>query len=90
MRKRMPYEQCKQNINIPLYGKAYVSKKNIILHDSMAEAIWEKEGFNLKGKSKSKWLAYDMAMRSAVYDEWVKQEIASQSDAAALHIGWYG
>ena len=76
-----------RTLYIPLYGKAYVSKKNIILHDSMAEAIWEKEGFNLKGKSKSKWLAYDMAMRSAVYDEWVKQEIASHSDAVVLHVG---
>lgn len=76
-----------RTLYIPLYGKAYVSKKDIILHDSMAEAIWEKEGFNLKGKSKSKWLAYDMAMRSAVYDEWLKQEIASQSDAVVLHIG---
>lgn len=79
------------NINktlyIPLYGKAYVSKKNIILHDSMAEDIWQKEGFKLKGKSKSKWLAYYMAMRSAIYDEWVKQEIENNSNAIVLHIG---
>lgn len=26
----------------------------------------------LKGKSKSKWLAYYIAMRSAIYDEWVR------------------
>lgn len=76
-----------KTLYIPLYGKAYVSKKGIILHDSMAENIWEKEGFDLKGKSKSKWLAYYMAMRSAVYDEWVKQEIANKSDDVVLHIG---
>ncbi len=76
-----------KTLYIPLYGKAYVSKKNIILHDSMAEAIWEKEGFALKGKSKSKWLAYYMAMRSAIYDEWVKQEIENNPDAIVLHIG---
>ena len=53
---------------IPLYGKAYVSKKGIILRDKKAEEIWNKEGFPLKGKSKSKWLAYFMGMRAAVYD----------------------
>jgi O-methyltransferase involved in polyketide biosynthesis len=53
---------------IPLYGKAYVSKKGIILRDKKAEEIWNKEGFSLKGKSKSKWLAYFMGMRAAVYD----------------------
>lgn len=29
----------------------------------------------LYGKAKSKWLAYYMAMRAAVYDEWVREEI---------------
>lgn len=76
-----------KTLYIPLYGKAYVSKKGIILHDSMAENIWKKEGFDLKGKSKSKWLAYYLAMRSAVYDEWVKQKLAHQADAVVLHIG---
>lgn len=79
------------NINktlyIPLYGKAYVSKKNIILNDKKAEEIWQQEGFELKGKSKSKWLAYYMAMRSAVYDEWVNQEIRENQNAIVLHIG---
>ena len=41
-----------KTLYIPLYGKAYVSKKGIILHDSRAEYIWEKEGFKLKGKFK--------------------------------------
>lgn len=76
-----------KTLYIPLYGKAFVSRKNIILHDSKAEDIWEKEGFELKGKSKSKWLAYYMAMRSAIYDEWVKQEIENNSNAIVLHIG---
>ncbi|MBE5865319.1 MAG: class I SAM-dependent methyltransferase [Lachnospiraceae bacterium] len=79
------------NINktlyIPLYGKAYVSKKGIILHDSKAESIWDKEGFELKGKSKSKWLAYNMGMRSAVFDKLVKKEINETSDCTVLHIG---
>ena len=60
-----------QTLYIPLYGKAFVSNKNIILKDEKAEEIWKKEGFPLKGKSKSKWLAYYMAMRAAVYDAWV-------------------
>ena len=59
-------DNVNKTLYIPLYGKAYVSRKGIILQDMKAEEIWEKEGFPLKGKSKSKWLAYYMGMRSAV------------------------
>jgi len=76
-----------KTLYIPLYGKAFVSRKGIILHDLMAEEIWNKEGFALKGKSRSKWLAYYMAIRSAVYDEWVKQSISDNPDVVVLHIG---
>ena len=55
-----------KTLYIPLYGKSYVSRKGIILGDKKAEEIWEAEGFELKGKSKSKWLAYYMGTRSAV------------------------
>jgi len=76
-----------KTLYIPLYGKAYVSKKNIILKDRRAEEIWEQESFELKGKSKSKWLAYYLAMRSAIYDEWVAQEIRKNPGAVVMHIG---
>lgn len=72
---------------IPLYGKAYVSKKGIILSDKKAEEIWNKEGFPLKGKSKSKWLAYFMGMRAAVYDRWAKKQMEENPDAIVLYIG---
>ena len=42
-----------KTLYIPLYGKAYVSKKGIFLDDIKAEQIWEAEAFPLKGKSKS-------------------------------------
>lgn len=76
-----------KTLYIPLYGKALVSKKGIILHDEKAEEIWEKEQFPLKGKSKSKWLAYYMGMRSAVFDNWVKKKTAEYPNAVALHLG---
>lgn len=76
-----------KTLYIPLYGKAFVSNKNIIIRDKKAEEIWSKEGFKLKGKSKSKWLAYYMAMRSAIYDEWLKQELKSNQNMVVLHIG---
>ena len=76
-----------KTLYIPLYGKSYVSKKGLFLDDKMAEKIWEAEGFELKGKSKSKWLAYYMGVRSAVFDEWVKSEMAEHSDATVLHLG---
>ena len=57
-----------KTLYIPLYGKAYVSKRGLFLHDTKAEEIWQAEQFALKGKSKSKYLAYYMGIRSAVFD----------------------
>lgn len=76
-----------KTLYIPLYGKAFVSKKNIIIQDKKAEAIWAEEGFKLKGKSKSKWLAYFMAMRSAKYDEWLENMLLHNQNTLVLHIG---
>ena len=76
-----------KTLYIPLYGKAYVSRKGIILRDPKAEAIWETEGFPLKGKSASKWLAYYMGIRSAVFDGWTLEKIRENPEASVLHIG---
>ena len=76
-----------KTLYIPLYGKAFVSKKGIILSDKKAEEIWETEGFALKGKSRSKWLAYYMGMRSAVFDEWAAEQMDMWKDAVVIHLG---
>ena len=76
-----------KTLYIPLHGKAYVSRKGIILQDPKAEEIWDAEGFELKGKSKSKWLAYYMGARSAVFDEWVKQQMEAIPEGVVIHIG---
>lgn len=76
-----------KTLYIPLYGKAFVSRKGILLQDKKAEEIWAAEGFPLKGKSKSKWLAYYMGMRAAVFDNWLKEQMAQHPDAIILHIG---
>ena len=76
-----------KTLYITLYGKSYVSKKGIIINDPKAEEIWDKEGFKLKGKSKSKWLAYYMAMRSKVFDNWVIDKLSENKNAIVLHIG---
>ena len=76
-----------KTLYIPLYGKSYVSKKGLFLNDKKAEEIWEAEGFALKGKSKSKWLAYYMGVRSAVFDEWLNQRLTDLPDAVVVHIG---
>lgn len=68
-------DNVNKTLYIPLYGKAYVSSKGIILDDKKAEEIWEKEQFALKGKAKSKWLAYYMGMRSAVFDNWLRDRM---------------
>ena len=76
-----------KTLYIPLYGKSYVSKKGIILQDKRAESIWNQEGFELKSKSKSKWLAYYMGMRSAVFDNRLTKQLSLIPDATVLHIG---
>ena len=76
-----------KTLYIPLYGKAYVSKKGVILHDEKAQEIWDAEGFELKGKAKSKWLAYHMGMRSAVFDQWLKKQMDLDKSAVIVHIG---
>lgn len=72
---------------IPLYGKAHVSRKGIILEDRKAEQIWSAEGFPLRGKAASKWLAYYMAMRSRVFDDWLCEMLAKEPEATVLHLG---
>jgi O-methyltransferase involved in polyketide biosynthesis len=76
-----------KTLYIPLYGKALVSKKGIIINDKTAEIIWESAGFKLKGKSKSKWLAYFMAMRSKVFDCWVYNLALKNPNAVIIHLG---
>ena len=74
-----------KTLYIPLYGKALVSRRGLILKDSKAEEIWNCAGFSLRGKAASKWLAYYMGMRSAVFDRWVAEKAAP--DACILHLG---
>ena len=76
-----------QTLFIPLYGKTKVSRQGIIIKDSMAEKIWDAEAFEVHGKSKSKWLTYNMAMRAKIFDEWVEKMLAQNPDMLVLHIG---
>ena len=76
-----------KTLYIPLYGKSKVSKQGIILKDAMAEKIWELESFMIKGKSKLKWLSYNMAMRARIFDDWTKSMLRQDKDALVLHIG---
>lgn len=80
-------DSVNKTLYIPLYGKAYVSRKGILLRDPRAEEIWAAEGFPLKGKSRSKWLAYYMGMRARVFDSWVKMRMEADPGAVVLHLG---
>ncbi len=70
---------------IPLHAKALVTKRGLLLHDLMAVTIWNQEGFPLKGKSK--WLAYFLAMRARVFDDWTRRQLEEFPEALVLHIG---
>jgi O-methyltransferase involved in polyketide biosynthesis len=76
-----------KTLYIPLYGKSFVSKKGLFLTDKKAEEIWQKENFTLKGKAKSKWLAYYMGIRSAVFDNFINNKLKNLNDAVVIHIG---
>ena len=76
-----------KTLYIPLYGKAIVSRKGLFLSDKQAEQIWDAEQFPLKGKSASKWLAYYMGIRAAVFDDWLRQKMKELPDAAVIHMG---
>lgn len=76
-----------KTLYIPLYGKAQVSRKGIILHDPKAEEIWERVQSPLKGKATSKWLTYFMSMRGRVFDDWTRNRLKECPSALVLHIG---
>lgn len=80
-------DEVNKTLYIPLYGKAWVSKQNIIIKDPMAGKIWENQGFPLGRRSKSKWLCYNMAMRARIYDDWTDAMLKEHEDALVLHIG---
>ena len=80
-------DSVNQTLYIPLYGKAAVSKQGILLCDPMAEKIWEQAGFPLRRKSRSRWLAYNMGMRAAVFDRWLSGQMECRPEAAVVHIG---
>lgn len=77
--------EVNKTLYIPLYGKAFVSGKNIILKDKKAEEIWGEVQFPLKSKSKSKFLAYYMGMRAKVFDNYVCSEADKKS--LIIHLG---
>ena len=79
--------EVNKTLYIPLYGKSKVSRHGIILNDPSAERIWKEEAFPIRGKSRSKWLAYNMAMRARVFDDWTDSMLQRNSDALVLHIG---
>ncbi len=80
-------DSVNKTLYIPLYGKAYVSRRSLFLRDESAERIWGTEGFPLRGKAKSKWLAYYMGMRSAVFDRWLQEKKLAMPGAVILHLG---
>lgn len=80
-------DSVNRTLYIPLYGKAFVSRKGIIIHDPKAEYICESCGLNLSGSAGSKWLAYFMAMRAAVYDTWLTEKLQHLDKTVVIHIG---
>lgn len=77
--------EVNKTLYIPLYGKAYVTSLNCLLKDTKAQEIWNQVQFPLGRKSKSKFLAYYMAMRARVFDDLVKKHVSS--DSVIVHLG---
>ena len=83
----MSMDSVNKTMYIPLYAKAFVSKKGLFLEDKKAEEIWQREEFDVGRKSRSKWLAYYLGMRSAVFDEWLRLQMRTYPDAVVIHVG---
>ena len=79
--------EVNRTLYIPLYGKAFVSRRGLFIKDGYAERIWGEVNFPLKGKAKSKWLAFYMGIRAAVFDRWVKERAEEDPDAVIIHVG---
>ena len=86
-RKPQPMNEVNRTLYIPLFGKARVSRRGIILDDPKAEQIWASEGFPVRGKSASGWPALNMAMRAKVFDEWTEHMLEGNENALVLQIG---
>ena len=79
--------EVNKTLYIPLYGKSRISRRGVILRDPDAERIWQEEGFPVRGKARSGWLALNMAMRARVFDDWTEEMLAENENALVLHIG---
>ena len=64
-----------------------MSQQGIILNDLSAERIWKEEAFPIHGKSRSKWLAYNMTIRARFFDDWTDRMLKQNKDALVMHIG---
>lgn len=76
-----------QTLYIPLYAKFLVSRCGLFLKDAMAESIWERVSFPLGRRSRSKWLAYYLGIRAAVFDDWLRARLTEDSKTVVLHLG---
>ena len=79
--------EINRTLYIPLYGKALVSRKGLFLKDETAQRLWEEVAFPLRSKAKSKWLAYFLGIRAAVFDGWLREQLQAHPDATVLHLG---
>ncbi len=77
--------EINKTLYIPLYGKAYVTQANCLLKDVKAVSIWNQVQFPLGKKAKSKYLAYYMAMRARVFDDFVREHVTE--DTIVVHLG---
>lgn len=80
-------DSINKTLYIPLYGKSLVSKKGIILKDETAEYIFSRSGISLGRKSKNRFLAYFMAMRAWVFDNYVNTVLAAEKNVTVIHAG---
>ena len=76
-----------ENVTTSKPWETYLDSKRCQNNDPMAEKIWKAESFPIHGKSKSKWLTYNMAMRARVFDDWTEEMLRQNKDALVLHIG---
>lgn len=87
MKRRGACEGSPQNLVYPAVWKGACQQGEADFARPNGGKIWEAEGFPIRGKGKSKWLAYAMAMRARVFDDWTEEMLCANPEALVLQIG---
>lgn len=76
-----------ETLFIPLYGKAQMSSKNLIIKDPKAEEIIKNIDYDFSKLKQSKYLSMYMALRAKIIDDICSEYINNHRNPTIIHLG---